>query len=176
MLCCTLGPFIVLNYLLSHLVNVSSNDPGCSLSTSHSEYTVFDLISGLFAYVILGQKIALISEPPPFFIFFYFVCVYPGCKMLLPKIVACEGALIMMTGTLKKKNNKKKKKKGCLLIRACSRIRSNTVCQVVSYLHSTKLCQLPCTFSTFSLLNVPYLSSFSRVDDLDWQIQLCFLI
>ena len=21
----------------------------------------------------------------------YFVCVYPGCKTLLPKIVACEG-------------------------------------------------------------------------------------
>ena len=25
------------------------------------------------------------------FAFMYFVCVYPGCKMLLPKIVACEG-------------------------------------------------------------------------------------
>ena len=64
----------------------------------------------------------------------YFVCVYPGCKTLLPKVVACEGSLIMMTGSLsqkkitKKKNYKKKKKKrGCSLIRACSLIRSNTV-------------------------------------------------
>ena len=31
-------------------------------------HTVFDLISVLFAYVILGQKMALISEPPPFFL------------------------------------------------------------------------------------------------------------
>ena len=23
--------------------------------------------------------------------FMYFVCIYPGCKTLLPKIVACEG-------------------------------------------------------------------------------------
>ena len=71
--------------------------------------TVFDLISGLSAYVFLGPKIALISEPPPSFFFFflalkYFVCVYPGCKTLLPKIVACEGPLIMMTGSLKKKD------------------------------------------------------------------------
>ena len=29
--------------------------------------TVFDLISVLFAYVILGQKNTLISEPPLFF-------------------------------------------------------------------------------------------------------------
>ena len=35
---------------------------------------------------------------PCFFIFFiflafmYFVCVYPGCKTVLPKIVACETA------------------------------------------------------------------------------------
>ena len=32
-------------------------------------YTVFDLISGLFAYVILGKKNALISEPPQTFFF-----------------------------------------------------------------------------------------------------------
>ena len=63
----------------------------------------------------------------------YFVCVYPGCKTLLPKVVACEGPFIMMTGSLKKKKNykknykKKKKKRGCSLIRACSLIRSNTV-------------------------------------------------
>ena len=64
----------------------------------------------------------------------YFVCVYPGCKTLLPKVVACEGPLIMMTGSLslklkkKIKNYKKRKKKrGCSLIRACSLIRSNTV-------------------------------------------------
>ena len=75
--------------------------------------TVFDQISVLFAYVILGQKIALISKPPPFFM--YFVCVYPGCKTLLPKVVACEGPLIMMTGSLslkKKKNLKRRRKKG----------------------------------------------------------------
>ena len=63
----------------------------------------------------------------------YFVCVYPRCKTLLPKVVACEGPLIMMTGSLsqkerKKKKKKKKKKKGCSLIRAYSLIRSNTVC------------------------------------------------
>ena len=61
----------------------------------------------------------------------YFVCVYPGCKTLLPKVVACEGPLIMMTGSLsqkkEKKKKKKKKKRGCSLIRACSLIRSNTV-------------------------------------------------
>ena len=67
----------------------------------------------------------------------YFVCVYPGCKTLLPKVVACEGPLIMMTGSLslslkknkkiKKNYKKKKKKRGCSLIRACSLIRSNTV-------------------------------------------------
>ena len=43
--------------------------------------------------------------------FKYFVCVYPGCKTLLPKIVACEGPLIMMTGSLKKKDLKKKIKR-----------------------------------------------------------------
>ena len=32
--------------------------------------TVFDLISGLFAYVIFGKKNALISEPPWIFFFF----------------------------------------------------------------------------------------------------------
>ena len=32
--------------------------------------TVFDLISGLFAYVILGKKTALISEPPALFFVF----------------------------------------------------------------------------------------------------------
>ena len=46
-----------------------------------------------------------LSEPPALFvvvstvivhyaicfnIFMYFVCVYPGCKRLLPKIVACD--------------------------------------------------------------------------------------
>ena len=56
----------------------------------------------------------------------------PGCKTLLPKIVACEGPLIMMTGSLKKKKKKIKdfffqKKGGGSLIRACSLIRSNTV-------------------------------------------------
>ena len=100
------------------------------ISNQWIKNTVFDLISVLFAYVILDQKIALISEPPPFFLsFMYFVCVYPGCKTLLPKVVACEGPFIMMTGSLslkkknqlKKKNYKKKKKKrGCSLIRACS--------------------------------------------------------
>ena len=59
----------------------------------------------------------------------YFVCVYPGRKTLLPKVVACEGPLIMMAGSLSKKKKKKKnkKKRGCSLIRACSLIRSNTV-------------------------------------------------
>ena len=49
--------------------------------------------------------------------------------MLLPKVVACEGPLIMMTGSLSKKKNLKKEeeKRGCSLIRACSLIRSNTV-------------------------------------------------
>ena len=59
--------------------------------------TVFDLISGLSAYKILGPKNR----------FKYFVCVYPGCKTVLPKIVTCEGPLIMMTGSLKKKKKKK---------------------------------------------------------------------
>ena len=36
----------------------------------------------------------------------YFVCVYPGCKTVLPKIVTCEGPLIMMTGPLQKKKKK----------------------------------------------------------------------
>ena len=59
----------------------------------------------------------------------YFVCVYPGCKTLLPKVIACEGPLIMMTGSLsqKKKIQKQEEKRGCSLIRACSLIRSNTV-------------------------------------------------
>ena len=61
----------------------------------------------------------------------YFVCVYPGCKTLLPKVVACEGPLIMMTGSLspkkKKTLKKKEEKRGCSLIRACLLIRSNTV-------------------------------------------------
>ena len=60
----------------------------------------------------------------------YFVCVYPGCKTLLPKVVAREGPLIMMTGSLsqkKKKLQKEEEKRGCSLIRACSLIRSNTV-------------------------------------------------
>ena len=43
----------------------------------------------------------------------YFVCVYPGCKTLLPKVVACEGPLIMMTGSLsQKKLQKEEEKKG----------------------------------------------------------------
>ena len=29
------------------------------------EYTVFDVITELFAYVIMGQKNAAITEPPP---------------------------------------------------------------------------------------------------------------
>ena len=64
--------------------------------------TVFDLISVLFAYGILGQKNRPNWRTPPFYFlyFIYFVCVYPGCKTLLPKIVACEGPLIMMTGSL----------------------------------------------------------------------------
>ena len=41
--------------------------------------TVFDLISGLFAYVILGQKNALFSEPPEFCLFVF--CKY--CKRAL---------------------------------------------------------------------------------------------
>ena len=41
----------------------------------------------------------------------YFVCVYPGCKTLLPKVVACVGPLIMMTGSSLKKKLKKKLKK-----------------------------------------------------------------
>ena len=66
----------------------------------------------------------------------YFVCVYPRCKTLHPKVVACEGPLIMMTGSLslkkkkkitKKKLQKEEEKRGCSLIRACSLIRSNTV-------------------------------------------------
>ena len=63
--------------------------------------TVFDLISGLFAYEIFGKKTALISEPPRIFFFFFgkyrqralgpmqfplsfifFVFIYPGCKTL----------------------------------------------------------------------------------------------
>ena len=69
-------------------------------------YTVFDLISVLFAYVILGQK----NRPLFFFFsFMYFVCVYPGCKTLLPKVVAYEGPLIMMTGSLSQKKKIKKK-------------------------------------------------------------------
>ena len=32
-------------------------------------YTVFDLFSGLFAYVIFGHKNALFSEPPGFYFF-----------------------------------------------------------------------------------------------------------
>ena len=79
-----------------------------NVAESHTKivYTVFDLISGLSAYVILGPK----NRPLfIFFIFFfiafkYFVCVFPGCKTLLPKIVACEGPHIMMTGSLKKKD------------------------------------------------------------------------
>ena len=73
-----------------------------------------------------------------FLAFKYFVCVYPGCKTLLPKIVACEGPLIMMTGSLKKRFKKIKrffffffKKRGGSLIRACSLIRSNTVNEVL---------------------------------------------
>ena len=50
----------------------------------------------------------------------------------MQKIVACEGPLIMMRGSLKKKKFKIfffnfKKRGGCPLIRACSLIRSNTV-------------------------------------------------
>ena len=68
-------------------------------SSFFGQTTVFDLISGLFAYVIFGKKNALISEPPWIYFYFfgivlsactvqfplsfiYFVCVYPGCKTL----------------------------------------------------------------------------------------------
>ena len=53
--------------------------------------TVFDLISGLFAYVILGKKTPYLANPPElFFVGKYckgalcnlLVCVYPGCKTL----------------------------------------------------------------------------------------------
>ena len=66
--------------------------------------TVFDLISGLFAYVILSKKSPNVRTPLNFFVLvstvsvhyaicfiFYVLCVYPGCKTVLPKIVACEG-------------------------------------------------------------------------------------
>ena len=57
-------------------------------------HTVFDLISGLFAYVIFGQKKRpnINKRTPLNFFFFgkycqralcnflYLVCVYPGCK------------------------------------------------------------------------------------------------
>ena len=83
-------------------------------STGRLTHTVFDLISVLFAYVILGQK----NRPNFYYLkkksFMYFVCVYPGCKTLLPEVVACEGPLIMITGSLslkKKKIIKKKLKK-----------------------------------------------------------------
>ena len=59
--------------------------------------TVFDLITYCSLTEFWAKKIALISD----------VCVYPGCKTLLPKIVACEGPLIMMTGYLKKKEKKR---------------------------------------------------------------------
>ena len=70
-----------------------------------------------------AKKIALISEPAPsflnffllIFIIFYFVGVYPGCKTLLPKIVACEGGL-NDDRISQKKDLKKKKKRGGLLI------------------------------------------------------------
>ena len=35
--------------------------------------TVFELISGLFAYVIFGKKNALISEPPDFIFIFFII-------------------------------------------------------------------------------------------------------
>ena len=48
-------------------------------------YTVFDLISRLFAYIILGQKNALFTEPPylpnPPALFFY-------CKRALCIVMA----------------------------------------------------------------------------------------
>ena len=44
-----------------------------------------------------------------------YVCIYPGCKTLFPKIVACEGPLKILTGAQEKE-------------RACPLIRSNTVC------------------------------------------------
>ena len=85
----------------------------------------------------------------------YFVCVYPGCKTLLPKVVACEGPLIMMTGSLspKKKNYKKKKKKrGCSLIRACSLIRSNTVTQIFGILFILQSPSATCMHMTASVV------------------------
>ena len=64
------------------------------------------------------QKKTLITlANPPFLFFCCFDLLYTlsasipgGCKTLLLKIVACEGPLIMMTGSVKKK--KKLKKKG----------------------------------------------------------------
>ena len=54
----------------------------CLLSFCTICHTVFDLISGLSAYVILGQKIALISDPPPpfFFLAFKYFASIPGAK------------------------------------------------------------------------------------------------
>ena len=77
------SPIVLLVWQL--IGNVSGN-----LFFNWNLITVFDLISGLFAYVILGQK-----NCPNFFFksFMYFVCVFPGCKTLLPKIVACEDRL-----------------------------------------------------------------------------------
>ena len=49
-------------------------------------YTVFDLISGLSAYVILGPKIALISEPPPLFFFFFFFFFFLALSTLSASI------------------------------------------------------------------------------------------
>ena len=55
---------------VNHLLSRSSRE----VYMPSTMYTVFDLISGLFAYVIFGKKNALISEPP--LNFFFFFCKY----------------------------------------------------------------------------------------------------
>ena len=58
---------------MTKLLNAASRGGGGPTETTvkltdlSDSDTVFDLISVLFAYVILGQKIALISEPLLFF-------------------------------------------------------------------------------------------------------------
>ena len=52
------------------------NKQACTLS-----HTVFDLISGLFVYIILGQKNALFSEPHALFFFFKY-CNRALCNLL----------------------------------------------------------------------------------------------
>ena len=94
----------------------------------------------------------------------YFVCVYPGCKTLLPKIVACEGPLIviMMTGSLKKKK-KIKEKRGCSLIRACSLIRSNTVCMYKLYFPTVKTDGVCSYFPVGPVIHYKYMLDYGMI-------------